>query len=189
MQISELSGKMLTIDTLKTAGVVGLLMQQTVAVCYVDAAKPIDVASSCEVYCGYDKKQKISTIDDALGYLTELTGHLHHTYRSLAKASNDEAESLLAKLKSSRVELIEQQLRAMDGTGKAVYKDASEESKSKIKPIVMTVAMARSAAADLNHLIRQMTAPVEVFNSEIDKDALSMLAKHGTDAFNSGRFH
>ncbi|MCK0552587.1 hypothetical protein KFO32_05790 [Pantoea ananatis] len=189
MQTIELSEKMPTIDTLKTAGVIGLLMQQTVAVYDVDAVKPASAAASCEVYCGYDKKQMISTIDEALAYLAELTEHLNQTYSSLAEASNDEAETLLKMLRSSRIELIEQQLRAMDGTGKAVYKDASEERKANIKPIVMTVAMARSAASDLNHLIRQMTVPVDVFNSDIDKDALSALAKHGTNVFNSGNFH
>lgn len=189
MQIIELSGKMPTIDTLKTAGVIGLLMQQTVAVCDVDANKLPKVAEGCMVYCGYETRASIHTVEGALGYIKELTGVLRDTYRSLARSSHHEAAALIQTLKASGVELLEQQLIAMDGTGKTVYKNASASRKDVLKPVILTVSRARSAASDLLHLIQQMTLPVNVFKSNIDKEALKALAEHGTTVLHSPRFH
>lgn len=189
MQIIELSGKMPTIDTLKTAGVIGLLMQQTVAVCDVDATKLPKAVEGCTVYCGYEKRAAIDTIDDALGYIKELTAVLRDTYRSLAKSSHREAVVLIQSIKKSGIDLLEQQLIAMDGTGKNVYKNASESRKAFLKPVILTVARARSAASDLNHLIQQMTVPVNVYKSDIDKEALKALAEHGTSVLYSSHFH
>lgn len=189
MQINELSGKMPTIDTLKTAGAIGLLMQQTVAVCDVDANKLPKAADDCSVHRGYETRASINTIDDALGYLTELTNVLRDTYRSLAKSSHHEAVALIHTIKKSGINLIEQQLIAMDGTGKTVYKNASESRKVALKHVILTVSRARSAATDLNHLIQQMTVPVSVYKSNIDKEALKALAEHGTSVLHSPHFH
>lgn len=189
MQTNELSGKMPTIDTLKTAGVIGLLMQQTVAVCDVDANKLPKAADGCSAYCGYETKASINTIDGALEYLKELTSALRDTYRTLAKSPDHEASALIRTIKISGIDLLEQQLLALDGTGKIVYKNASERRKSVIKPVILTVARARSAASDLNHLIQQMTVPVNVFKSNIDKEALKALAEHGTSVLHSPHFH
>lgn len=189
MQNSNLSGKMPIIDTFKTAGVIGLLMQQTVAVYNVDIPKPTQAEERCAFTCGVENRSSIKTIDGALTYIRDLTSQLRDTYRSLANASHEEASAIIQALKLAGIELIEQQLTAMDGTGKAAYKDASDDRKTKIKPIVLTVALARSAASDLNHLIRQMTVPVTVFKSDIDRGALLELAEHGTSVFNSSLFH
>lgn len=189
MQNSKLSGKMPIIDTFKTAGVIGLLMQQTVAVCDVDTMKPSQAEERCSFICGSEKKPAIKTIDGALAYIRELTSQLRDTYRSLASASREDAVAMVQALRMAGVELVEQQLKAMDGTGKAVYKDASDDRKAEIKPIVLTVALARSAASDLNHLIKQMTVPVTVFKSDIDRNALLELAEHGTSVIYSSRFH
>lgn len=181
--------KMPIIDTLKTAGVIGLLMQQTVSMPAVDTSILTKTPEQCSVACGYDKKSTAMSVSDALRFIDELTSTVRECYSSLANADIDQAAASIQALKLAGIGLIEDQLRAMDGTGKAVYKNASEERRSELKIILITVARARSAVSDLNHLIAQMTLPVAIFNSGIDRNALGELAEHGTEMLYSSRFH
>ncbi|MBU9818138.1 hypothetical protein J1781_25255 [Rahnella sp. C60] len=190
MQKIKSSGKMPIIDTFTTAGVIGLLMQQVVAIPAVDASKLPCAPEYCSVAGGYTKKLTIETIEDALGFLTELTSAFRTSYRSLATAERKEALVIIHSLKEEgHIDLIEQQLKAIDGTVKSVYQRVSDARKVEVKPIMFTVAKAKSAIYDLNHLISQMTVPVDIFVSDINREALRELAEHGTKAFYSGDIH
>jgi hypothetical protein len=189
MQNTLLSGKMPIIDTLKTAGVIGLLMQQTAAIPTNRDGASAFADEVVVVGCCESDMQPVESVEDALQYIKVLTGRLRESYRIIAQADHEKALEMIASLGAIKPEVLEHQLKGVEGLAKIAFQSADIDRKPEIKNIVLIVAKARSAVSDLNHLVTQMTAPVSVYESSIDRDGLGALARHGTTVFYSDKFH
>lgn len=180
--------KMPFLNTIKTATAVGLLMQQATAMCCPEDSKisvvPYVVNTSARV-----EAETTLQMGNALHWLSELTSILNRAYVLLVDSNDDNREFIITTLDPEKSELIELQLRGLEGSVRNVFKECPEDKKKLLKPHLVVIAEARSAASKLNSLIKQITNPVETFTSNIDREGLLALAKYGTDVFVSGRFH
>lgn len=176
-------------DTFKTTAVVGLLMQQASAM-YCPEGGQFTV-NAPHHYLSAEARSQISGVmmEEALGFIKELTTTLNSAYSLLLRSTDSNREGVIQRLDPVKTDLIELQLRGLEGAIKNVYKECAEDKRHLIKMPLIVTAQARAAAAKLNHLINQMTRPVETFTSNIDKEALRTLAAHGSEVFVSGRFH
>ncbi|MEJ8324410.1 hypothetical protein WKI40_14855 [Kosakonia sacchari] len=181
--------KMPFFDTFKTAATVGLLMQQvSVMPCAEGGQAPL---APFNYQLSKEASQKISNlmITEALEFITELTASLNKAYSLLVSSNDDNRSYIIKTLNPEQVDLVELQLRGLEGAIKNVYNDCKPEKKALLKPSLLVIAKARASATKLNHLILQMTKPINTIFSDIDMDGLRTLAKHGTEVFTSGRFH
>lgn len=180
---------MRVVDALKTAGVVGLLMQEAAAAPVLKGCHAAGVHPSHSSNSDKSATKSADNVEEALEYIKEVTVLFKRSYSSLSQASRDMALEIIESLKTIEPTLIEQQLRGLEGAARMAYDKASDQRKKALKPTLITVAKARSAICDLNHLVSQMTMPVDIYKSNIDREALLELANHGTKVFLSGRFH
>ncbi len=177
------------IDSVKTAAAIGLLMQHSTAL-YCQENNFLSLAP-----CGYNFNAEHSTearglmMDRALDFIKELTDTLNVAYRLLVESPESKRDMVIQTLDPVKTDLIELQLRGLEGAIKNIYKECPEEKRHLLKRPLLVTAQARASAAKLNHLILQMTKAVGVFASDIDIHALRALAKHGTNVFESGSFH
>lgn len=181
--------KMPFFDTFKTAAAVGLLMQQASAMyCHEESkfnANPDRFQQTIEANSHVSKLM----MNEALIVIKDLTGALNNAYSMLLESNDSNRSALIEKLDPEKTDLIELHLRGLEGAIKNVYKECAEDKRHLVKAPLFITAQARASAAKLNHLISQMTKPVATFRSNINRDALRELAKHGTEVFVSGRFH
>lgn len=185
---SDVKHKMPFLDTFKTAAAVGLLMQHT-TVMYCQDVQIVKQAPFAYLSVTEDRESSLK-LKEALGVISDLTSILSRAYFMLANAEGESARAkIIETLDQEKSDLIELQLRGLEGAIKNIYKECPEELKGVVKPVFVTTAQARSAASRLNGLISQMMKPIETFASSIDMDGLRALAKHGTTTFVSGQFH
>lgn len=177
-------------DAFKTTAAIGLLMQQSAALHCPE--EPLSQPSFYAYQQRSEGKARAvvrEEIKESLAFIQDLTAILQHGYSILASSPDEARDSIIRKLDPAQAELIELQLRGLEGGLKNVYKNRAESDKEQLKPYLIIIAKARSAAANLNHLICQMTKQVDTFESTIDMEGLRALAKHGTEVFLSDRFH
>ncbi|MCW0344982.1 hypothetical protein NB703_003075 [Pantoea ananatis] len=181
--------KMPFFDALKTTATIGLLMQQTAALQCPEAVP--QKSSAYHYHARFDVATcpDNSGIEESLGFVQELTGLLKKGYSLLANAKKEERAFFINKLDPSKTDLIELQLRGLEGALKNAYKSSGQSDRDQLYPYLVTIAEARSAAASLNDLILQMIKVSDTFVSSINFPGLDALAKHGTEVFASGRFH
>ncbi|TDN54902.1 hypothetical protein EC843_101961 [Buttiauxella sp. JUb87] len=181
--------KMPFFDTFKTATVVGLLMQQVSSVpCHEGNQFPSNPYS---YHLSNETTSQIRGLmmDESVGFIKDLTATLNQAYSVLLGSNESNQESFIKKLDPEQTDLIELQLRGLEGAIKNVYTKCSGEQSELVKPALIATAQARASAAKLNHLISQMITHVDTFESNIDMEGLRALAKHGTNVFASGKFH
>ena len=182
--------KMPFLNTFKTATAVGLLMQQATAMCCPEDSNisvvPYVFNTSARAHA---QTEDTLQMGNALHWLGELTSILNRAYVHLVDSNDDNREFIITTLEPEKSELIELQLRGLEGSIRNVFKECPDDKKKLLKPHLVVIAEARSAASKLNSLIKQIKNPVETFTSNIDREGLLALAKHGTDVFVSGRFH
>jgi hypothetical protein len=176
-------------DAFKTTAAIGLLMQQTAAMHCPEGPLLQQSIYSYQRSLKSDDVLVTDSMEESLIFIKELTSMINKGYSLLLASSDDELAFVIEKLDPEQTDLIELQLRALEGAVKNVYKDCSTEDKLALKPFLLTISQARAAANRLNNLFIQMTKPIETFNSNIDMEGLKALAKHGTEVFKSGRFH
>lgn len=176
-------------DAFRTTAAIGLLMQQTAALHCPEGPQPHPSFYSYQQQGEGSVRGVSPEMEESLGFIQELTGMLQKGYSILANAKGEERDFVIKTLNPTQTDLIELQLRGLEGALKNAYMDCPEADKSKLKPYLIIIAQARSAATKINHLISQMTKPVDSFRSSIDMKGLRTLAKHGTEIFGSERFH
>lgn len=181
--------KMPFFDALKTTATIGLLMQQTAAMQCPEVVHGSSSTFHYHARLDSESRAEGAGIEESLGFVQELTGLLKHGYSLLANAKKEERAYFINKLDPSQTDLIELQLRGLEGALKNVYKCSDESDRDQLYPYLVTIAEARSAAANLNQLISQMIKVPDTFASSINFSGLDALAKHGTKVFASGRFH
>lgn len=184
---SDVKQKMPFFDSLKTAAAVGLLMQHSTAL-YCQEVHNV-ISAPLAYHYDIEKEAGELKLDEAISVIKDLTSVLNRAYFLLLNAHDEDREFVIATLDQEKSELVELQLRGLEGAIRNVYKECTEGSKAAVKPVYVLVAQARSAAVKVNDLMKQMTKPVETFTSSIDMEGLRALAKHGTETFISGRFH
>jgi len=192
--------KMSFIDTFKTASAVGLLMQQSSAL-HSNEDRKIDEApirfklkaqpSRHKVPAiGFKTPSKILKMNESLKVIHQLDASMREAYNLLLNAEEEVLYTVIERIDPSKANLVEIQLRGLEGAVRNVFIECPDNKKSILKPVLITIARARSSATNLNHLLQQMAkSTVETFSSNIDRGALLALAKHGTEVFVSGRFH
>ncbi len=185
----EDKSKMPFFDAFKTAAAIGLLMQHSTALYCQEANQFATLPYSYHRGVNHSRGDSGLMMEEALGVIKELTSVLNDAYSLLLKSTESNRDSVIRRLDPIKTDLVELQLRWLEGAIKNVYRECPEEKRHIVKIPLLVTAHARSSAANLNHLIAQMTKPAETFVSEIDMDALRVLAKHGTNVFESGRFH
>lgn len=176
-------------DAFKTTAAIGLLMQQTAA---LHCSEGLQTHSSPHAYqlSQNAKAHSVSPeMEESLGFIKELKDMLLKGHSILSAADTSERDQIIRKLDPVQTDLIELQLRGLEGGLKNVFKSCPATDKQILKPYLITIAEARSASSKLNHLISQMIKPADQFRSNIDMEGLRLLAKHGTEVFSSGRFH
>ncbi|MGC8426690.1 hypothetical protein ACP3S8_18140 [Mixta calida] len=176
-------------DTVKTTAVIGLLMQQAASLHYQDGLQSPPDFYTNQLFAENVRYTINPMMEESLGFIKELTEMLNEGYSLLSKAVEGERNLIIASLDPAQVDLVELQLRGLEGAVKNAYRDYSEKKAFLLKPALITIAQARSAASKLNNLISQMTRRVDTFESSIDMQGLQALVKHGTEVFHSGRFH
>lgn len=181
--------KMPFFDTLKTAATVGLLMQQVSAMPCNEGVDHVRVSYSLPFSEETSAHIASLMMNEALDFISSLTTTLNRAYSLLLESKDNERSRLIDTLDPEKTDLIELQLRGLEGAIRNVYKDCTEEKKALLKNPLLVTAKARASASKLNHLISQMSKPVQVFHSNIDMEGLRALAKHGTEVFVSGKFH
>lgn len=176
-------------DAFRTTAAIGLLMQQTAAL-YCPAGSQLN-PSAYTYQTRFEAGVRVISpeMKDSIDFIDELKVLLEQGYSLLAASASDERHDVIRKLDPALSDLIELQLRGLEGGLKNIFKNCIDSDKELLLPYLVTIAQARSASAKLNHLIHQMTKPVAEFRSEIDIKGLRALAKHGTETFFSGRFH
>lgn len=181
--------KMPFFDTLKTAATVGLLMQQ---VSVIPCAEEFDnVRAPYALQLSAETNTQIATLmmNEALDFISSLTTTLNRAYTLLLDSDDSSRDRVIAILDPEKTDLIELQLRGLEGAIRNVFNHCAEEKKALLKTSLIVTAKARASASKLNHLIAQMSSPVKVVHSNIDMDGIRALAKHGSDVFASGKFH
>ncbi|WP_227722592.1 hypothetical protein [Yersinia proxima] len=186
---NALRRKMPFFDTFKTTAAVGLLMHQASAMYCPEVGRLYDVPYGHNLSAEDNRQARDLMMNEALCFIKGLTKTLNKAYALLLNSAESERDFCIKQLDPVQTDLIELQLRGLEGAIKNVYNGCAEDKRQFVKAPLLVIAQARASAAKLNHLINQMTKPVEVFVSSIDKDALRALAKHGTEVFVSGRFH
>lgn len=177
------------LDTVKTTAVIGLLMQQAASLHCQDGSPPRPYYAN-HLFADNIRYAINPMMEESLGFIKELTAMLGEGYILLAGSSDGEQrEHIISSLDPTQVDLVELQLRGLEGAVRNAYMDCAENKTYLLKPALITIAQARSAAAKLNNLISQMTSHVDTFESSIDMRGLQALTKHGTEVFSSGRFH
>ena len=179
-------------DAFKTTAAIGLLMQQTAALHCPEGPLPQPSFYAYQQRSEGELRAVVREgMEESLGFIQELTAILQKGYSILAESSDESRDSIIRTLDPTQAELVELQLRGLEGGLRNVYKNCaqSESDKEQLKPYLIIIAKARSAAANLNHLISQMTKQVDTFESAIDVEGLQALARHGTEVFLSDRFH
>ncbi|WP_447880279.1 hypothetical protein [Serratia fonticola] len=176
-------------DTFKTAAAVGLLMQQASAMYCPEIGQFVEAPYSYHRSSEPEGQARSIKMDEALGVISELTAALNKAYSLLLNAADENRAYIIAKLDPTQTDLVELQLRGLEGAIRNVYRECPEDKRHLVKTPLIVTAQARASADKLNHLIKQMTVPVKTFKSTIDMEALRALAKHGTEVFSSGRFH
>lgn len=170
------------LDSMKVAAAVGLLMQQTTAFCCPNQM-PADSGASGGRYVSILRNSTLQPeqkVSDAIQTIDGLRETLEKAYLMLSKAGYDHIHKVISELQPETVSLCELQLRGLEGLVKNVYREVSAEQREAMRPTLLTVAKARSAASNLNHLIHQMTKEPESYVSNISMDGLRQLADHGT---------
>lgn len=179
--------EMMTLNAPSVGVAIGLLLQQTSAFgCekfVIDGSQQAYHAPSLSVRMTEHNTQV------ALSAIQELTKILRYSYRVLANAHEENVSEVLAIVEPEKSQLIEYQLRGLEGAIKLVYNQSMGDLKEDIKKVYVIVAEARSAITNLNGLIKQRTISPDVFDSSVDMNGLRALAEHGTNAFHSGNFH
>lgn len=186
---NSLRKKMPFFDTFKTAAAVGLLMQQASAMYCPENSQFTVAPDQIHLSAEANRRAKVLMMDEATSVIKELTITLNGAYTMLLESTESNRNALINRLDPEKADLIELQLRGLEGAIKNVYRECTAEQRHLIKAPLLVTAQARASAAKLNNLIAQMTKPVETFVSEINRDALRELARHGTDVFVSGRVH
>ncbi|RPH30469.1 hypothetical protein EHN07_02210 [Buttiauxella warmboldiae] len=176
-------------DTFKTATVVGLLMQQVSSVAYHEGDKNPSNPYSYHLSSETTSQIRGLMMDESVGFIKELTATLNQAYSVLLRSNESNQETFIKKLDPVQTDLVELQLRGLEGAIKNVYTKCSGEQSELVKPALIATAQARASAAKLNHLISQMITHVDTFESNINMEGLRALAKHGTNVFESGKFH
>lgn len=176
-------------DAFKTTAAIGLLMQQTAALHCSEGLQTHPLPYAYQVTQKAKTRAVSPEMEESLGFIKELKDMLLKGYAILSTADASERGRIIRKLDPVQTDLIELQLRGLEGGLKNVFKSCPDSDKDILKPYLITIAEARSASSKLNHLIYQMIKRVEQVNSNIDMDGLRLLAKHGTEVFSSGRFH
>jgi len=177
------------IDTFKTAAAVGLLMQQASAMYCPEIGRFVEAPYSYHRSSEPEGQARGVSMDEALGVIKDLTASLNRAYSLLLNAADDSRAHIIARLDPVQTDLVELQLRGLEGAIRNVFRECPEDKRHLVKAPLIVTAQARASADKLNHLIKQMTAPVKTFESTIDMEELRALAKHGTEVFSSGRFH
>ncbi|MCS0734460.1 hypothetical protein NXZ34_22345 [Escherichia coli] len=161
------------IDTVKIATAVGLLMQQT---------SVFSCPTVPHITSTVSQHDTAVHVNEAMETIDGLRTVLEEAYWKLLNADEQEMYAMIGILNPEKVDLCELQLRVLEATFKNAYSEIDEYGKSRIKPTLLLIAKARSAASNLNKLISQMVkTPVE-FRSDTNLAALSALADHGTTA-------
>lgn len=178
------------LDTVKTTAVIGLLMQQAASLHCQDGSQPRPSFYANHLFADNIRYAINPMMEESLGFIKELTAILGKGYSLLAGSSDGEQrEYIISSLGPAQVDLVELQLRGLEGAVRNAYRDCAENKTHLLKPALITIAQARSAATKLSNLISQMTSHVDTFESSIDMQGLQALTKHGTEVFSSGRFH
>jgi len=181
--------KMPFFDTLKTAAAVGLLMQQVSVMPYNEGKSINALTFSAQLNAGTNNQIANLMMDEALEFIIQFTDAINRAYTLLLESEEAERASVIRALDPEKTDLAELQLRGLEGAIKQVFNRSPEKVKETLKPALLVTVKARAASAKLNDLISQMTKPVKEFRSDIDIDALRALARHGSEVFNSGKFH
>lgn len=181
--------KMPFFDTLKTAATVGLLMQQVTAIPCVEGHEVPLAPFNFQISKEASQKINDLMIAEGIDYIKELTTTLNKAYSLLLNSTEANRLNIIKTLDPEQVDLVDLQLRGLEGAMKNVFNDCNKEKREILKPSLLVIAKARASAAKLNHLITQMIKPVSIFHSKIDMEEMRALVKHGTEVFASGRFH
>ena len=181
--------KMPFFDTFKTAATVGLLMHQVSAIACVEGHEVRLAPLNYQISKEASKKTNNPMIAEGVLYIKELTATLNKAYSLLLKSTDANRVHIIKTLDPEQVDLVDLQLRGLEGAMKNVFNDCNQEKREILKPSLLVIAKARASASKLNHLIAQMIKPVNIFQSEIDMEEMRALVKHGTEVFASGRFH
>ncbi|MEK0167934.1 hypothetical protein [Pseudescherichia vulneris] len=181
--------KMPLFDTFKTSAAVGLLMQQISAVPCIEGHQIPEMPYTYHLSSETSSQIRGLMMDESINYIKDLTTLLNRAYRVLLSSNDAQRASAIATLDPVQTDLVELQLRGLEGAIKNVYARCSEEQMGLVKPALFATAQARASAAKLNHLINQMTKPVHIVESNIDMEGMRALAKHGSEVFSSGNFH
>jgi hypothetical protein len=176
-------------DAFRTTAVIGLLMQQTAALHCPEGPQTHSSLYSYQQRSEYRALAVNPEMEESLGFIQELTTMLQRGYSILVNSSDADQDYVIRTLNPAQTDLVELQLRGLEGALKNAYLDCAEADKPLLKPYLIIIAQARSAASKLNNLIAQMTKPVDTFKSSINMDGLRALAYHGTQVMNSGHFH
>lgn len=167
-------GKMRIIDTVKVTAAVGLLMQQTSAFC-------LPIKADTQVSTVF-RQTTVNSVDEAMNTINGLRDLLEKAYWNLHDSDEHAAYVVIGLLNPQKVDLCELQLRTLEATLKDSYHEANKQQQSELKSVLIAVAKARSAAANLNGLIAQMINIPKLYESSINMEALAALADHGTTA-------
>lgn len=181
--------KMPFFDTLKTAATVGLLMQQVSAMPCVEGFDNVRAPYLSQLSAETNTQIAILMMNEALDFISSLTTTLNRAYTLLLESDDLSRSRVIAILDPEKTDLIELQLRGLEGAIRNVFNHCSEEKKHLLKTPLIVTAKARASASKLNHLIAQMSIPAKVFHSSIDMEGIRALAKHGSEVFTSGKFH
>ena len=182
--------KMPIINTMKIAGAIGFLMQGPAAICCPEVGVPFYASSNSYAFSAMPERQARNLMmNEALGLIRDLTAVVNKGYSILLDSTEEDRDILIGELDPEQTNLIELLLRGLEGALKNAYNECSEKQRHIVKEPLIVVAQARASVVKVNHLIGQMTNPVETFVSNIDRDALLALAQHGTKVFTSDSFH
>lgn len=181
--------KMPFFDAFKTTAAIGLLMQQTAALHCPEGPQPHPSFYSYQSISEAKSRTVSPEMEESLGFIKELKSMLEQGYSILSDATSSDRDFIIRKLDPVQTDLIELQLRGLEGGLKNVFNNCVGSDREILLPYLMTIAQARSASSKLNDLINQMTKHINVFKSDIDMEGLKSLAKYGSEVFTSGRFH
>lgn len=175
--------KMITLNAASAGVAIGLLLQQASAF----NCEKVDVDSPVQQH--HVRNVTKHDVQEALSAINDLTNALHYSYHVLAGADEENVPKALSIIDPAKSQLIEIQLRGLEGAIRLSYKSATGNFKEEIKNVYSVVALARSAISNLNGLIKQRTSLADVFDGSADMVGLKALADHGSKVFHSGNFH
>ncbi|EDT3652780.1 hypothetical protein ZU64_002387 [Salmonella enterica subsp. diarizonae] len=179
--------EMMTLNAASVGVAIGLLLQQASAF----SCENVVMDNSQQAYHASALSGKFTEhdVNDALSAIKDLTKSLQYAYRVLAGARDDNVPKALKIIDPEKSNLIEHQLRGLEGAIKLAYRESMGDFKAEVKNVYVIVAEARSSITKLNSLIKQRTISPDVFDSSVDMIGLRTLAEHGTKVFHSGNFH